>query len=93
MNIKYNILFNFIKYIFNIICYNCIFFIGVCIDFVYIDNNVKRVLYEMLVFEMVIRGVLELVDISNMLVLVMVDYLYLFLILGYVFCYNSLFGK
>lgn len=71
----------------------CTLFTGARIDSAHHDNNAKRALYETLAFETAIRGALELVDASDMLVLVTADHSHSLLITGYASRHNSLFGK
>lgn len=66
--------------------------IGVRIDYGYYDSKVKVVLLEILMLDDVVWVVMEMMDEYDMLMIVMVDYLYVFNIVGYLKWGNDILG-
>lgn len=66
---------------------------GGWIDYVYYGVNVVCVLVDMDVFDMVVVVVFEMISVEDMLIIVIVDYSYIMIMVGYLWCNNFIFGK
>lgn len=66
---------------------------GVCIDYVNYSGNVYCVLIEIVVLFDVVCVVNELILVDDILIIVIVDYLYMLNFVGYLVCGNLILGK
>lgn len=65
---------------------------GGCVDYVYYVGNVVCVLIDIIVVVKVVDVVFEKINFEEMLVILIVDYSYVFFIVGYFKCNNLIFG-
>lgn len=64
-----------------------------CIDYGYYVGSVYNVFIDVIELLNVVKVVVELVDLSNIIIIVIVDYSYVFIIVGYFKCGNLILGK